>query len=189
MKPAIGFLEVSSIARGIECILKCQIILDGRRLAWCAQHDEATFKPAPARAYEKVSLSGSESVGIVRFLMGIERPGPEVISAIESAIAWLRQARLTGIRVAEKPDANLPKGYDKVVVDDPKAGGLWARFHEIGTNRTIFCGRDGVIRYNLAEIEHERRVGYAWYTEAPARLLEVEFPVWHEHIRKAHAGR
>ena len=178
-----------AIPKGIDCILKCQIIVDGHRLAWCAQHDEATLRPAPARAYEKVSLSGGESVGILRFLMQIEQPGPEVIHAIESAMAWLRQARLAGMRVVEKPDANLPKGYDKVLVADPKAGGLWARFYEIGTNRPIFCGRDGVIRYSLAEIEHERRVGYAWYTEAPARLLEVEFPAWQERIRKATADR
>ena len=27
----------------------------------------------------------------------------------------------------------------------------------------VFCGRDGVKKYDIAEIEPERRNGYAWY--------------------------
>jgi len=52
------------------------------------------------------------------------------------------------------------------------------RAYEIGTNRPIFSGRDGVIRYSLAEIEHERRIGYAWLGTRPTRLLETEYPAW-----------
>lgn len=173
-----------AVARGVECILKCQIVVEGRRAAWCAQHDEQTLAPASARAYEKPSLSGSESVSIVRFLMSLERPHPRVIEAIESAVAWFESAKLTGIREVRKTDASLPKGVDKIIVLDPSAPPLWARFYELGSNRPIFCGRDGVVRYTLAEIEHERRTGYSWYTDAPARLLREDYPKW----KAAHAS-
>jgi PelA/Pel-15E family pectate lyase len=73
--------------RGIACILKCQIRVGGRLTAWCAQHDEKNFRPRPARSYELVSLSGSESVGIVRLLMSLDRPSREVVEAIEGAVA------------------------------------------------------------------------------------------------------
>ncbi|MCX5684268.1 MAG: pectate lyase, partial [Planctomycetota bacterium] len=184
-----------AVAKGIECILRCQVVVDGKRTVWCAQHDEATLKPAPARAYEKISLSGAESVGIVRFLMGVEKPGPEVIEAVQSAVAWFDAARITGIRQAAKPDPSLPGGQDKVIEKDPSAPPLWARFYEIGTNRPIFCGRDGVIKYSLAEIEHERRTGYAWYGGTPADLLAKDYPAWQAKwdparnvLRKAAAG-
>jgi PelA/Pel-15E family pectate lyase len=167
-----------AVEKGIDCILKCQIVVNGKRTAWCAQHDEKTFEPVPARSYEKISLSGSESVGIVRFLMGIERPSPQIIESIQSAVAWLNQVKLTGIKVIERPDPSLPKGFDKVVVEDLKAGPLWARFYEIATNRPIFSGRDGVIKDRLSEIEHERRIGYNWYTEAPHALLTKDYPAW-----------
>jgi PelA/Pel-15E family pectate lyase len=167
-----------AVAKGIECILKCQVVTGGKRTAWCAQHDEKTLAPAPARAYEKISLSGAESVGIVRFLMGIEKPSPEVIDAIQSAVAWFDAVRITGIRQVAKPDPSLPGGQDKVIEKDPSAPPLWARFYEIGTNRPIFCGRDGVIKYSLAEIEHERRTGYSWYGTAPAGLLAKDYPAW-----------
>jgi PelA/Pel-15E family pectate lyase len=184
-QPAYGFVDESrrakadkAVQKGIECILKCQIKVNGKLTAWCAQHDEVTFAPAPARAYEKISLSGSESVGIVRFLMGIDRPSPQVIEAIQSAVAWFNQAELTGIKLARKPDAAQPKGYDLVVVEDAKAEPLWARFYEIGTNRPIFCGRDSIIKFSLAEIEYERRTGYNWYTNAAAKLLSQDYPAW-----------
>jgi PelA/Pel-15E family pectate lyase len=160
-----------AVEKGVRCILDCQVRVDDKRTAWCAQHDEKTLQPAKARAYEHPSLSGLESVGIVRFLMSIEPPEPEVIEAVKGAVAWFQAAKLTGIREETKDG-------DKIVVADPAAPPLWARFHEIGTNKPIFSGRDGVIKYSLAEIEHERRTGYGWYTTAPASLLEKEYPAW-----------
>src|SRR4051812_16732142 len=55
--------------RGIDCILKCQVKIDGKLTVWCAQHDEKDLSPREARAFELVSLSGYESVGITRLLM------------------------------------------------------------------------------------------------------------------------
>ncbi len=174
----------SAVEKGIECILKTQVVVNGKRTVWCAQHDEVTFAPAPARKYELVSLSGGESAGIVRFLMSINEPSPAVVDAIESAIAWFEQTQLNGIKWVEKPDASQPGGIDRVVVQDPKAGPIWARFYEIGSNRPVFVGRDSIVKYSVAEIEHERRVGYAWYVEEPAKLLKDEYPKWRDRINK-----
>ena len=107
-------------------------------------------------------MSGGESVGIVRFLMSIRDPSPAVVDAIEAAIAWFEQTQLKGIKWIEKNN-------DRVVVKDPEGGSIWARFYEIGSNRPIFVGRDGVVKYSVAEIEHERRTGYAWYVEEPGK--------------------
>ena len=142
--------------RGIDCILKCQIVVHGKPTVWCAQHDEVTLAPAAARSYELPSLSGSESAGILRLLMSLEHPSPAVISAVKAGVAWFDAAQLKGIKIA-KVDG------DRKVVADPKAPPLWARFYEIETNQPFFCGRDGVKKPNLAEIEAERRNGYAWY--------------------------
>ncbi len=179
-KPVYAFVDearraraASAVEKGIECILKTQVVVNGKRTVWCAQHDEVTLAPAAARSYELVSLSGGESVGIVRFLMSIKDPSPAVVEAIESAIAWFEQSQLKGIKWVDN-------GSDRVVVQDPGAGPIWARFYEIGTNRPIFVGRDGVVKYSVAEIEHERRTGYNWYVDAPAKLLKKDYPAWRE---------
>src|SRR5690606_29993911 len=122
---------------GIECILNAQIAVDGLLTGWCQQHDPESYLPRPGRPYEHVSISGSETVGIVRLLMSLPDPPERVRRAILSALVWLDEAQL--------PD------------------GRWARFYEIGSNRPIFSGRDGVVKYDIMEIEAERREGYAWF--------------------------
>jgi pectate lyase len=154
--------------RGIACILKCQIVVRGTPTVWCAQHDEVTLAPAAARSYELPSLSGSESAGILRLLMSIEQPSPEIIRAVKAGAAWFETAKLKGIKVT-KVDG------DRRVVEDPSAPPVWARFYEIETNQPFFCGRDGVKKARLAEIEKERRNGYAWYGS------------WGEGVAKAYA--
>jgi len=151
-----------AVEKGIDCILKTQVIVNGKRTVWCAQHDEVTLAPAPARSYEVVSLSGGESVDVIRFLMSIKNPSPAITEAIESAVAWFRQSEL-----------KTPQGQP-----------VWARFYEIGTNRPIFVGRDGVIKYKLAEIEEERRNGYAWYVNEADTLLKKDYPAWSSKHRK-----
>lgn len=168
----------AAVRKGIECVLQCQVIVEGRPTVWCAQHDEKTLRPAPARAYEKISLSGSESADVVRLLMEIDNPPPRIVHAVQSAVAWFEQVKITGLRQITEKNPALPRGYDKVIIADPGAPPLWARFYEIGTNRPIFCGRDDIIKYSLAEIDPERRTGYSWYTESPASLLARDYPRW-----------
>lgn len=174
------------VALGIELILKTQVVVDGKLTVWGAQHDEVTLAPAPARAFEPASLTGGESVGIVQFLMGINQPDERVTRSIESAIAWFEKSKLTGIRWEEKPDSSKPGGYDRVVVKDPGAGPIWARFYEIKTNRPIFIGRDSRIKYDVMEIEAERRNGYSWYVDEPAKLLDKDYPAWQKKLRRSH---
>jgi PelA/Pel-15E family pectate lyase len=164
--------------RGIECILKCQIRVNGKLTAWCAQHDEVTYEPRPGRSYELVSLSGSESVGIVRLLMSLDHPSPAVVRAVEGAVAWFKAAKIPGIRQVMRPDERAPRGRDKIVIQDPTAPPMWARFYEIGTNRPIFADRDGVAKRELSAIGYERRNGYAWLGYWPQPLLEKEYPAW-----------
>jgi PelA/Pel-15E family pectate lyase len=171
----------TAVSRGIDIILKTQVKQDGKLTAWCAQHDEQTLAPAWGRAYEPPSLSGSESVGIVRFLMEIERPTPAIVAAIEGAAAWLRFVAIRGLRLETFTGADGQR--DRRVVLDRSAGLLWARFYELGTNRPIFLGRDSVVHYALNEIERERRSGYAYYGQWPASLIDREVPRWRQSLR------
>lgn len=142
--------------RGIECILKCQIRVHGKLTVWCAQHDAVDLSPRPGRSYELVSLSGSESASILRLLMSLDNPGPEVIDAVMAGAQWYEASVIHGIRIA-KVDGN------RVAVEDPQAEPLWARFYEIETNRPFFADRDGVKYYQFNELGTDRRNGYSWY--------------------------
>ncbi len=167
-----------AVAAGVQCILQAQVVQNGKLTVWGAQHDALTLAPAAARKFEPVSLTAGESLGIVRFLMDMKKPSPEVIRAVQGAVAWYDASKIMGIEVVKKPDTTMSRGFDTVVVPNPTAPPIWARFYELGTNRPIFIGRDAVVRYSLAEIDPERRTGYAWYQPKPKDLLEKDYPKW-----------
>ncbi|MHC4983106.1 MAG: pectate lyase [Planctomycetota bacterium] len=184
----------AAVRRGIDCVLKCQVVLDGKRTVWCQQHDEKDFTPRGARPFEPAALTGAESVGVVRFLMRIDNPSEEIVEAVQSAVAWFAgPAKLTGIRQVTRDDKSKPRGWDKIVVEDPSAPPLWARFYYIGDlggarwklmdpdikiNQPIFGDRDGKVYSSLEKISHERRTGYSWFGTYPARLLAEDYPAW-----------
>ncbi|MBN2089311.1 pectate lyase [candidate division KSB1 bacterium] len=170
----------NAIEKGIDCILKTQIKVKDQLTAWCAQYDEITLKPAKARAYELASLSGKESVAIIQLLMEIENPSPKVIQAVQSAVAWLEQVKILGIRVVEQPDTRSASGFDRIVIADSAAPPIWARFYLIDSNKPFFSDRDGKIYYHLSEISSERRNEYGWLGYWPEKLLERYYPKWQQ---------
>lgn len=162
---------------GVQCILSCQIPLGDSLTAWCQQHDNITLKPQNARTFEPKAICSMESAELVRFLMSIDRPSPEVKKAVHYAVAWFRGSPLAGIRVEtvkmnEKKFIYHSSSEDKVVVPDAAAPPIWSRMYEIGTNRPLFCNRDGKVVYSLAEVELERRTGYKWYGYEPQEVLD-----------------
>jgi len=171
-------LSSQAVQKGIDCLLKCQIIIDGKRTVWCAQHDQDSFLPAKARSYELPSFSGSESVGVVRFLIGIQNPSKEITESIEAAIEWFRAHQIKGYKVVKTPAPESLKGIDRIVVADANAPGMWARFYDLETFEPFFCSRDGIPKRQLSEISYERRNGYSWYTTSARGLLAKDYPKW-----------
>lgn len=154
-----------SIDKAIEYILKAQITSGGRLTAWCAQHHPETYEPVGARAYELPSISGNESVAVIKFLMNQEQT-PEIAKAVESAIQWFKDSEVKGVRYDNK-DAN-----GVYFIEDAHSS-IWYRFYDIETNQPIFCDRDGIKKHNITEIGEERRTGYSWAGTYPKKLLEI----------------
>ena len=164
----------SALDAGVQAVLDSQVVQNGHKTVWCAQHDPLTLAPVAARKFEPASLSGGESLGIVYFLMNLDDPSPAVVASIESAVAWFQANKIEGLELVRQqtPDA------DVLVRPNPAAPPLWARFYELNTGRPIFIGRDAIVRYNLSEIERERRAGYSWYLTKPRDLIEKDYPKW-----------
>lgn len=167
----------TAINKGIECILRTQIVVDGKLTAWAQQYDKNTLKPVMARKFELVGLASSESAAIVEFLMHQKNPSPQIKKAVEAAVIWFDQVKIKGYNFVHIDDPKQPKGKDAVVRPDPNST-IWARYYEIGTNKPFFAGRNSVKVYSVAEIENERRAGYAWYGTWPQKVLNEAYPKW-----------
>lgn len=165
--------------KGVQCILATQVVQDGKPTVWCAQHDFETLAPAKARAYELPSLSGQESDNIVLLLMDIPNPSPEIVAAVENAIAWFEKSKIEGIRLEYYRNDEGKRDYRVVACE--KCPVLWARFYELDTNRPFFCDRDGIKKYDVSQIGHERRTGYSWYNN-DGRSVLTRYKMWKREI-------
>lgn len=176
---SLNFVQpcANAIEKAIECIVKTQIKVDGKLTAWCTQYNAKTLEPEMARKFELVSISANESVGIIRFLMRIKNPSNTVKSSIIAGVEWLEKVRIKGYRYQDVAAPDLPDGKDRVLVADINAS-VWARFYEVETNKPLFSGRDSQKKYSVTEIEHERRIGYAWYGVWPENLISKDYPKW-----------
>lgn len=155
----------AAVQRGIQCILNSQVRVGGKLTAWCAQHHPISLAPVGARSYELASLSGGETVGIVKFLMSLGNPTSEIRTAVEAAIAWLRRSAVDAAALGQKGTRGLQ----------------WTRFYEIETNRPLFSDPDGAKRYSFNEVKAKRNT-YAWFTDSPAALLDRDYPKWKRRI-------
>jgi pectinesterase len=180
----------TALNKGVDCMLKTQIIADGKKTGWCQQHDEVTLLPTNARAYELPSESGKEGPQVLGFLLSLDlsrpdMPKQDIIDAVEGAVVFYDAVKILGTRYVQ---ANNEAGVaDSWIEPDPTATPLWARFYDLDPPfRPFFCGRDGVKKYSLAEIEVERRGGYAWYGKDALAFLTTTYPAW---VQKWSIGR
>ena len=163
--------------KGLDMLLKVQLVVNGKKTAWCQQYDPVTLQPTMGRAFELSSISSAESARVLKFLMSIDNPSPEIVGAVQSGVAWLNDVKITGYKQITRQDPTLELGFDRMVVKDPKAT-MWARFYDIETNKPLFAGRDMVKRAELWEVPYERRNKYNWYNTEAATLLAKDYPAW-----------
>ncbi len=195
------------VAQGYACILACQIQVDGRRTAWCQQHDALTLQPTSARNFEPVAACGDESSNLVKFLMTVPNPSPEIIASVNAAAAWFKQVAIHdqvwsrgrggfggGGRPPGAPGAGpgaagtagaaaapapraRPAPTPTHLVPTPGAPLLWARYYAIGSNLPVFGDRDKTVHDKVEELSLERQRGYNWYNSGPQEMLDT-YATW-----------
>ena len=166
--------------RGIDCLLKLQIVVNGEKTAWAQQYDALTLEPTSARNYEMASLTSDESFPVAEFLMGLTNPTPAQVEAVHAAAAWFTKVEIFGYRYGSGnfgADRNNPDG--RKLVAAAGAGPIWARYYQIGTDKPIFGDRDKTIHDDVNELSRERRNGYSWYNMEGVALL-AHYKTWAE---------
>jgi PelA/Pel-15E family pectate lyase len=178
---------IKAYQKGINCILNCQIAENGKPTVWCQQHDNITLLPVGARTFELPSKASEESAEIVRLLMQVKNPNPQIIDAIKNAVAWFQKVAIKDERVKTVPAKDVvykfhEAKFDKIVVTDSGAPPMWTRYYELETDRPMFANRDGKKVYQLSGVSRERRTGYAWYGYWPQKIISVEYPAWLKNV-------
>jgi PelA/Pel-15E family pectate lyase len=165
--PVLGEQAQRRLDLGIRCVLAAQLKgADGRRTIWALQYDALTLRPCAARNFEPAAATAWESAELAKFLMSLPDPSPELVAAVDDAMAWFRRTAISNITWGRFTN-------NAQVVASPGAPPLWARLYELNTDKPIFGDRDRTIHYAVGEVSDERRIGYTWYGTWPAGALEM----------------
>lgn len=165
--------------RAIHLLLAMQIKVDGQPTGWAQQYDVLNLMPAGARNFEPIALSSGETANLLMFLMGLPDPPPDVTRAVHAGAAWLARVKLRDVEW-KAPSAES----GRLLLPSPGAGPLWSRYYDIATMRPIFGDRDRSIHDDISEISKERRNGYSWFGNGPAKTL-ARYQTWAQrHPRK-----
>ena len=157
--------------RGIACVLASQIRVEGKLTGWCQQHDALTLKPCAARAFEPAGICSAESASVMHFLIDLPNPSPAVVAAVKGVGEWLKKTAVRDFAWKNTPDNG------RMLVPEAGAGPLWSRIYEVGTDKPIFGGPNYSVLYDVNTVTRERRGGYNWYPNSPARHLAA-YDLW-----------
>lgn len=117
--------------KGVQCLVDLRS--DPPQAGWAQQYTPEG-EPAPARTFEPVGLTTSESTNVLKMMVEIyQRTGDKNYLEIGMPVfAWMENSRLDN--------------------------GKWARLYELGTNKAIYSTADGEVIYDVSNA----RPGYGW---------------------------
>jgi PelA/Pel-15E family pectate lyase len=171
-----AYLRTSAQAgfdKGVHWLVQAQVVVDGKRTVWTAQHHPLTGAPVAARKFEQISLVSSESAAVLQLLLDKaldkareQKPSsPGVLPALCSGIAWLQQHQIRD-KVWQRHDTG-----SKLV--EKKGAQLWARFYSLPQQQPVFFDRDGQVYSDVNQLSLERQQGYGWYQTNAKGVLKA----------------
>jgi PelA/Pel-15E family pectate lyase len=159
----------------LQCILKSQTTIDGKKTIWPQQEDALTLEPVSARNYEPGALAASESADLLEYLMSIQNPSKVLVASIDAGIAWLKAHAIYGYEYTG--GRGDPAG--RTLKPKEGAGPIWARYYDIPEQKPIFGDRDKTLHDDVNELSLERRNGYAWYSNGEQKTID-DYAAWNK---------
>ena len=159
--------------KGVDWLVQAQVLVDGKRTVWTAQHHPLSGAPVAARKFEQISLVSSESAAVLQLFLdkGLdkelykEQSIPGVLPALCSGIAWLQQHQ-----IRDKAWQRHDTGSALV---EKKGAQLWARFYSLPQQQPVFFDRDGQVYSDVNQLSLERQQGYGWYQTNAKGVLKA----------------
>ena len=176
----------AAFMKGVDCILKTQIVQDGKYTLWCQQHDRDTLKPCIGRAFELPAITTLESADILVLLMNLdygefpEATVKRICEGIDGAMAWYRANALKGIKIEHnwrRPDGIVTSRLVRVPADSTPP--MWCRYYTLDTNRPFTGTRQSTMNFDFSEMERGENMSYMWFNDR-GTWLEKQYKKWQE---------
>jgi PelA/Pel-15E family pectate lyase len=116
---------------------------------------------------------------MLKFLMTLPQPDPELVSCVSSALEWLETSKIVGIsRVKHEGKTQYEPNPGSTEV-------YWARFYSLSDGKPIFPGRDGVIYQSYSEMAARNKIGYDFYSTRPGSTVGSSQKKWRKMLASA----
>lgn len=158
------FAAAAAFYRAVDWLLANQVVVNGKRTLWGAQHHPLTGEPVAARKFEQVALVSSESGKLLQLLLHYAPDYPGVVQSLAAGASWLRQHQIKDKDRHRDADGRLS------LIDRP-GNVIWARFYDINSGQPLFFDRDGQIYTDVSQLSLERQRGYGWYQSVAGEFL------------------
>ncbi len=112
----------SALEKGNNFIVSSQLSENGTKSGWATQvKDDNTV--TMGRTYERESVSSFTTKDVVDYLMSVHNPSAQMIDAVTSAVAWLKEVKIEDKELQIVNDTSMNNGFDVYLVD---GAGTWA---------------------------------------------------------------
>lgn len=155
----------AGFTKGVAWLVSAQVIVDGQRTVWTAQHHPLTGVPVAARKFEQISLVSSESAAVLQLMLDKAPELPGVLPALCSGVAWLAQHQIR--------DKTWQRHDTGSTLAEKKGAQLWARFYSLPAQQPVFFDRDGQVYSDVNQLSLERQQGYGWYQSNAKGVLKA----------------
>ena len=155
----------AGFAKGVAWLVQAQVVVDGKRTVWTAQHHPLSGAPVAARKFEQISLVSSESAAVLQLLLDKALASPGVVPALCSGVDWLQQHQIR--------DKTWQRHDTGSALVEKKGAQIWARFYSLPQQQPVFFDRDGQTYTDVTQLSLERQQGYGWYQTNAKGVLKA----------------
>lgn len=167
-----------AFSNGINFILRTQCYQNEKPGIWFSCYDAQTLQPIAGSGQEMLALNTQISDNLTSLLMSLSNPPEHVTKAIEGAINWYKENKITGL--TRQNYVNKQGKRDFRFVEDKHAPDMWALYYDPATNRPVFCEEDGSVISSFDELTYDARKSMSWYNNDGGKLIRT-YQKWVEN--------
>ncbi len=141
-----------ALDKGMDFILKSQIMVDGKPTIWGQQHHPETYESMSGRSWELACRTPNESSFVTAILLNWPDRSPDIVNATWGAVGWYEDNAIE----------NMWFDQNSGTITERDGASMWYRYYNVSQDEYFFTGYDSKKVYDLYDIPEAQRSTYSW---------------------------
>jgi len=141
-----------ALERGMEFILRSQIVVDGKPTIWGQQHHPETYDSMSGRSWELACRTPNESSWVTAILLNWPDRSPDIVNATWGAVDWYEDNAIEDVRFDQ----------NNGTISRHNGALMWYRYYNVSQDEYFFSKYDSEKVYDLYDLPESQRSTYSW---------------------------